>query len=100
MYIIVHTFSCAEEAFVCATRGLYRYVTVKIERYPFLVMELMEVCSRHEVHFIADEVYALSVYDDTNSQFVSVLSLLPQARLRLLTSVAFLFKFKTPFLSD
>jgi aspartate/methionine/tyrosine aminotransferase len=50
-------------------------------------MELMEVCSRHEVHFIADEVYALSVYDDTNtnSLFVSVLSLLPQARQRLLS---------------
>jgi aspartate/methionine/tyrosine aminotransferase len=48
-------------------------------------MELMEVCSRHEVHFIADEVYALSVYDGTNSQFVSVLTLLPQARQRLLS---------------
>jgi aspartate/methionine/tyrosine aminotransferase len=58
--------------------------TDTLERYSFLVLELMEVCSRHEVHFIADEVYALSVYDDTNNQFVSVLSLLPQARQRLL----------------
>jgi bifunctional pyridoxal-dependent enzyme with beta-cystathionase and maltose regulon repressor activities len=45
------------------------------------VVELMEICSKYEVHLIADEVYGLSVYDETQAQFSSVLSLMNEASL-------------------
>jgi aspartate/methionine/tyrosine aminotransferase len=45
------------------------------------VVELMEICSKYEVHLIADEVYGLSVYDETQAQFSSVLSLRNEASL-------------------
>ena len=39
-----------------------------------LVLELMEVCRRHSIHFISDEIYALSVFDQS-AVFSSVLSI-------------------------
>lgn len=39
-----------------------------------LVLELMEVCKRHSIHFISDEIYALSVFDQS-AEFSSVLSI-------------------------
>lgn len=39
-----------------------------------LTIRLMEVCKRHEVHFISDEIYGLSVFDPSSS-FDSVLSI-------------------------
>ena len=39
-----------------------------------LTIRLMEVCKRHEVHFISDEIYGLSVFDPSAS-FDSVLSI-------------------------
>jgi hypothetical protein len=57
---------------------------VRVKKIPtplcILVLELLEVCSKYSVHFISDEVYALSVYDNTITQFESVLNLLTQAR--------------------
>lgn len=39
----------------------------------------MQLCQKHQIHLISDEVYALSVYadDDSTSDFVSVLSIDP-----------------------
>ena len=39
-----------------------------------LTRSLMAVCAKHQVHFIADEIYALSVYGNRND-FKSVLSI-------------------------
>jgi len=39
-----------------------------------LTLSLMEVCKRHQVHFISDEIYALSVFDPCVT-FESVLSI-------------------------
>jgi aspartate/methionine/tyrosine aminotransferase len=39
-----------------------------------LTLQLMEVCSKHQVHFISDEIYALSVFDQS-ATFTSVLSI-------------------------
>jgi len=39
-----------------------------------LTLDLMEVCKEHKVHFISDEIYALSVFD-SSATFSSVLSL-------------------------
>jgi len=39
-----------------------------------LAVQLMEVCKKHKVHFISDEIYALSVFDSSTT-FSSVLSL-------------------------
>lgn len=45
------------------------------EVYPVdLAQNLMKICAKHEIHFISDEVYALSVYDK-DIKFKSVLSL-------------------------
>jgi len=44
-----------------------------------LTIALMEVCKKHQVHFIADEIYALSVFD-SSATFSSVLSL-PTAKI-------------------
>ena len=40
-----------------------------------LMLELMQVCAQHQVHFISDEIYALSVFDQNSRDFQSVLSL-------------------------
>ena len=42
-----------------------------------LTRSLMAVCARHQVHFIADEIYALSVYGkmEGRTDFKSVLSI-------------------------
>ena len=42
-----------------------------------LTRSLMAVCAKHEVHFIADEIYALSVYGkmEGRTDFKSVLSI-------------------------
>ena len=37
-----------------------------------LTMELMRVCAKHQVHFISDEIYALSIFDKSE-EFESVL---------------------------
>ena len=37
-----------------------------------LTMELMRVCAKHQVHFISDEIYALSIFDKSED-FESVL---------------------------
>ncbi|XP_063594441.1 1-aminocyclopropane-1-carboxylate synthase-like protein 1 [Penaeus indicus] len=47
---------------------------------PQLLTDLMGVCARHEVHFISDEIYALSIFTDEDEPssrppFHSVLSL-------------------------
>ena len=41
-----------------------------------LTMELMKVCARHQIHFISDEIYALSHFAPENEQdqFHSVLA--------------------------
>ena len=41
-----------------------------------LTMELMKVCARHQIHFISDEIYALSHFapDSQQDQFHSVLA--------------------------
>ena len=39
-----------------------------------LTISLMEVCKKHEVHFISDEIYGLGVYDPS-ANFDSVLSI-------------------------
>jgi len=39
-----------------------------------LAISLMEVCRKYKVHFISDEIYALSVFDP-NSKFESILSI-------------------------
>ena len=45
------------------------------EVYPIeLAEQLMKVCARFKIHFISDEVYALSIYDE-DTEFKSVLSL-------------------------
>ena len=45
------------------------------EVYPIdLTQELMKVCAQYKIHFISDEVYALSVYDK-DTTFKSILSL-------------------------
>ena len=45
------------------------------EIYPLeLAEQLMKVCAKYQMHFLADEVYALSNYD-TKIRFKSVLSL-------------------------
>lgn len=31
-------------------------------------LNLMKVCKKHSIHFISDEIYALSIFD-TNSKF-------------------------------
>lgn len=41
---------------------------------PELLHDLMDVCAREKIHFISDEVYALSVFDE-GPKFRSVLSL-------------------------
>ncbi|XP_042239117.1 1-aminocyclopropane-1-carboxylate synthase-like protein 1 [Homarus americanus] len=47
---------------------------------PSLLTQLLDVCARHELHFICDEIYALSVYGE-NAVFQSVLTLdLPDPR--------------------
>ncbi|ROT69908.1 1-aminocyclopropane-1-carboxylate synthase-like protein 1 [Penaeus vannamei] len=47
---------------------------------PQLLSDLMDVCARHEIHFISDEIYALSIFTDEDEPssrppFRSVLSL-------------------------
>ena len=37
-----------------------------------LVMDLMKLCHKYKIHFVCDEIYALSVYG--NARFTSVLS--------------------------
>ena len=37
-----------------------------------LTMELMRVCAKHHVHFISDEIYALSIFDKSE-EFESIL---------------------------
>ena len=37
-----------------------------------LTMDLMKVCAKYEVHFISDEIYALSIFD-SSEDFESVL---------------------------
>ena len=39
-----------------------------------LTLNLMEVCNKHKIHFISDEIYGLSVYDPA-VKFESVLSI-------------------------
>ena len=41
-----------------------------------LTLELMKVCARYQIHFISDEIYALSHFapDSQENQFQSVLS--------------------------
>ena len=39
-----------------------------------LTLNLMEVCNKHKIHFISDEIYGLSVYDSA-VKFESVLSI-------------------------
>ena len=46
-----------------------------------LTISLMEVCKKHEVHFISDEIYGLSVFDPSAS-FDSVLSI-PREEVRV-----------------
>ncbi|XP_045601332.1 1-aminocyclopropane-1-carboxylate synthase-like protein 1 [Procambarus clarkii] len=41
---------------------------------PSLVAQLMDVCARHQIHFISDEIYALTVFDE-DSTFRSALTL-------------------------
>ncbi|PNF40153.1 hypothetical protein B7P43_G09761 [Cryptotermes secundus] len=43
---------------------------------PQLVLQLMEVCHRHGLHFISDEAYAMSIYEP-QTPFQSVLNLSP-----------------------
>ena len=38
-----------------------------------LILQLMEVCKRHDTHFVSDEIYGLSVFDPV-AKFTSVLS--------------------------
>merc|ERR1719350_491095 len=43
--------------------------------YPrHLTLQLMRVCHRHGIHFISDEIYALSIFD-SEEKFNSVLSI-------------------------
>ena len=30
-------------------------------------LDLMRVCKKHQIHFISDEIYALSVYDQSHT---------------------------------
>ena len=39
-----------------------------------LTLSLMEVCRKYQVHFISDEIYALSVFDPS-VKFESILSI-------------------------
>ena len=39
-----------------------------------LALELMKVCAKFQMHFLSDEVYAMSVYD-TQAEFKSILSI-------------------------
>lgn len=41
---------------------------------PALLTQLLDVCARNEIHFIADEIYGLTVHDE-NTEFRSVLTL-------------------------
>ena len=46
--------------------------------YPLsLTIKLMEVCKKHKVHFISDEIYALSVFKKS-TPFESILSIPPE----------------------
>jgi xeroderma pigmentosum group C-complementing protein len=37
----------------------------------------LRFCQKYQIHLISDEVYALSVYDDDDSGFISILSINP-----------------------
>ena len=45
-----------------------------------LTISLMKVCRKYKVHFISDEIYALSVFDPS-AKFHSILSI-PKAEVR------------------
>ena len=51
-------------------------------------LDLMKVCARHQVHFISDEIYALSIFSpEHGQQFESVLSFTDDE----VTSISYLF---------
>ncbi|QKX61154.1 uncharacterized protein TRUGW13939_08301 [Talaromyces rugulosus] len=46
--------------------------------YPRETLEaFLRFCQKYQIHLISDEVYALSVYDDDDSGFISILSINP-----------------------
>ena len=40
-----------------------------------LTIELMKVCAKYELHFIVDEIYALSIHNHEKGSFQSVLTI-------------------------